>query len=64
MTTVRPGRATALALDAIRIPGGDGYVNEYPTGRLLRDARLCEIGAGAGEIRRIPIGREPFRETA
>ncbi len=57
-------RATALALDAIQILGGNGYVNEYPTGRLLRDAKLYEIGAGTSEIRRILIGRELFRETA
>ena len=57
-------RATALALDAIQILGGNGYVNEYPTGRLLRDAKLYEIGAGTSEIRRMLIGRELFRETA
>ena len=57
-------RATALALDAIQILGGNGYVNDYPTGRLLRDAKLYEIGAGTSEIRRMLIGRELFRETA
>ena len=57
-------RATELALDAIQILGGNGYVNEYPTGRLLRDAKLYEIGAGTSEIRRMLIGRELFRETA
>ena len=57
-------RATALALDAIQILGGNGYINEYPTGRLLRDAKLYEIGAGTSEIRRMLIGRELFRETA
>ncbi len=57
-------RATALALDAIQILGGNGYVNDYPTGRLLRDAKLYEIGAGTSEIRRVLIGRELFRETA
>ena len=56
-------RATELALDAIQILGGNGYVNEYPTGRLLRDAKLYEIGAGTSEIRRMLIGRELFRET-
>ena len=57
-------RATKLALDAIQILGGNGYINEYPTGRLLRDAKLYEIGAGTSEIRRMLIGRELFRETA
>lgn len=56
-------RATALALDAIQILGGNGYINDYPTGRLLRDAKLYEIGAGTSEIRRMLIGRELFRET-
>jgi isovaleryl-CoA dehydrogenase len=57
-------RATAMALEAIQILGGNGYVNDYPTGRLLRDAKLYEIGAGTSEIRRMLIGRELFRETA
>ncbi len=57
-------RATAAALEAIQILGGNGYVNDYPTGRLLRDAKLYEIGAGTSEIRRMLIGRELFRETA
>ena len=57
-------KATAMALDAIQCLGGNGYVNEYPTGRLLRDAKLYEIGAGTSEIRRMLIGRELFRETA
>ena len=57
-------RATKLALDAIQILGGNGYINEYPTGRFLRDAKLYEIGAGTSEIRRMLIGRELFRETA
>ena len=57
-------RATKLALDAIQILGGNGYINEYPTGRLLRDAKLYEIGAGTAGIRRMLIGRELFRETA
>ena len=57
-------KATRMALDAIQILGGNGYVNEYPTGRLLRDAKLYEIGAGTSEIRRMLIGRELFRETA
>ena len=57
-------RATAAALDAIQILGGNGYINDYPTGRLLRDAKLYEIGAGTSEIRRMLIGRELFTETA
>ncbi len=56
--------ATKLALDAIQLLGGNGYINEYPTGRLLRDAKLYEIGAGTSEIRRFLIGRELFTETA
>ena len=56
--------ATKCALDAIQLLGGNGYINEYPTGRLLRDAKLYEIGAGTSEIRRMLIGRELFRETA
>ena len=56
--------ATRIALDAIQILGGNGYINEYPTGRLLRDAKLYEIGAGTSEIRRMLIGRELFKETA
>lgn len=56
--------ATKLALDAIQLLGGNGYVNEYPTGRLLRDAKLYEIGAGTSEIRRFLIGRELFSETS
>ena len=56
-------RATQMALDAIQILGGNGYINEYPTGRLLRDAKLYEIGAGTSEIRRMLIGRELFNET-
>jgi len=55
--------ATKAALDAIQILGGNGYINEYPAGRLLRDAKLYEIGAGTSEIRRLLIGREIFRET-
>ncbi len=57
-------RATQAALDAIQILGGNGYINDYPTGRLLRDAKLYEIGAGTSEIRRMLIGRELFIETA
>jgi isovaleryl-CoA dehydrogenase len=57
-------RATQMALDAIQCLGGNGYINEYPTGRLLRDAKLYEIGAGTSEIRRWLIGRELFEETA
>ncbi|ABL99569.1 isovaleryl-CoA dehydrogenase [Shewanella amazonensis] len=55
--------ATKMALDAIQLLGGNGYVNEYATGRLLRDAKLYEIGAGTSEIRRMLIGRELFNET-
>lgn len=55
--------ATKLALDAIQLLGGNGYINDYPTGRLLRDAKLYEIGAGTSEIRRMLIGRELFKET-
>jgi len=57
-------RATAVALDAIQCLGGNGYINDYPTGRLLRDAKLYEIGAGTSEIRRMLIGREIFDKTA
>src|SRR5713101_4880163 len=56
--------ATRMALDAVQILGGNGYINEYPTGRLLRDAKLYEIGAGTSEIRRMLIGRELFEESA
>jgi isovaleryl-CoA dehydrogenase len=56
-------KATAMALEAIQCLGGNGYMNEYPTGRLLRDAKLYEIGAGTSEIRRMLIGRELFEET-
>ena len=56
--------ATKLALDSIQILGGNGYINDYPTGRLLRDAKLYEIGAGTSEIRRMLIGRELYRESA
>ncbi|MBY5990696.1 isovaleryl-CoA dehydrogenase [Ferrimonas balearica] len=55
--------ATQIALDAIQLLGGNGYINEYPTGRLLRDAKLYEIGAGTSEIRRWLIGRELVSET-
>jgi len=57
-------KATWMALEAIQALGGMGYVNETPTGRLLRDAKLYEIGAGTSEIRRMLIGRELFEETA
>lgn len=57
-------RATACALEAIQALGGNGYVNEFPTGRLLRDAKLYEIGAGTSEIRRMLIGRELFEASA
>jgi isovaleryl-CoA dehydrogenase len=53
-------RATRVCLDAIQCLGGNGYINDYPTGRLLRDAKLYEIGAGTSEIRRMLIGREIF----
>ena len=56
-------RATWMALEAIQCLGGNGYINDYPTGRLLRDAKLYEIGAGTSEIRRMLIGRELFQET-
>lgn len=56
--------ATQMALEAIQCLGGNGYINEFPTGRLLRDAKLYEIGAGTSEIRRMLIGREIFKETA
>jgi isovaleryl-CoA dehydrogenase len=51
-----------MALDAIQLLGGNGYINDYPTGRLLRDAKLYEIGAGTSEIRRWLIGREMMAE--
>ncbi len=57
-------KATWMALEAIQCLGGNGYINDYPTGRLLRDAKLYEIGAGTSEIRRVLIGRELFKETA
>ena len=57
-------KATWMALEAIQALGGNGYINDYPTGRFLRDAKLYEIGAGTSEIRRMLIGRELFGETA
>ncbi len=57
-------KATQIALDAVQLLGGNGYINDFPTGRLLRDAKLYEIGAGTSEIRRWLIGRELFDETA
>ena len=57
-------KATQVALDAIQLLGGNGYINDFPAGRLLRDAKLYEIGAGTSEIRRMLIGRELFAETA
>ncbi len=57
-------RATWMALEAIQCLGGNGYINDYPTGRLLRDAKLYEIGAGTSEIRRMLIGRELFAQSA
>jgi isovaleryl-CoA dehydrogenase len=56
--------ATQMALQAIQALGGNGYINDYPCGRLLRDAKLYEIGAGTSEIRRMLIGRELFEATA
>ncbi|MBV9637176.1 MAG: isovaleryl-CoA dehydrogenase, partial [Methylobacteriaceae bacterium] len=55
--------ATRVTLDAIQLLGANGYTNEYPAGRLLRDAKLYEIGAGTSEIRRMLIGRELFEKT-
>ncbi|MGE0181394.1 MAG: isovaleryl-CoA dehydrogenase [Parvularculaceae bacterium] len=57
-------KATQVALDAIQLLGGNGYINEYPTGRILRDAKLYEIGAGTSEIRRMLIGRQLFEASA
>src|SRR5450755_3021063 len=57
-------KATQCALDAVQLLGGNGYINDYPTGRLLRDAKLYEIGAGTSEIRRMLIGRELFEKSA
>jgi isovaleryl-CoA dehydrogenase len=57
-------KATQVALDAIQCLGGNGYINDYATGRLLRDAKLYEIGAGTSEIRRMLIGREIYDKTA
>jgi isovaleryl-CoA dehydrogenase len=56
-------KATLMALEAIQTLGGNGYINEFPAGRLLRDAKLYEIGAGTSEIRRMLIGREIFEKT-
>jgi len=56
-------KATQMALDAIQLLGGNGYINDFPAGRLLRDAKLYEIGAGTSEIRRMLIGREIFNES-
>jgi isovaleryl-CoA dehydrogenase len=57
-------KATQMALQTIQALGGNGYTNDYPAGRLLRDAKLYEIGAGTSEVRRMLIGRELFAETA
>jgi isovaleryl-CoA dehydrogenase len=57
-------KATQVALEGIQALGGNGYINDYPTGRILRDAKLYEIGAGTSEIRRMLIGRELFAATA
>ncbi|MCA3052659.1 MAG: isovaleryl-CoA dehydrogenase, partial [Rhodocyclaceae bacterium] len=56
--------AVRVTLEAIQCLGGNGYINEYPTGRLFRDAKLYDIGAGTNEIRRMLIGRELFGESA
>jgi len=56
--------AVRVSLEAIQALGGNGYINDYPTGRFLRDAKLYDIGAGTNEIRRMLIGRELFDETA
>ncbi len=61
---LRGRKGDAVALEAIQALGGNGYTNDYPAGRLLRDAKLYEIGAGTSEIRRMLIGRELFAETA
>ena len=60
----RPSAPRRLALEAIQALGGNGYINDYPAGRLLRDAKLYEIGAGTQEIRRMLIGRELFEAAA
>ena len=57
-------RATQMALEAIQCLGGNGYINDYPTGRFLRDAKLYEIGAGTTEIRQMLIGRELMSHLA
>ena len=57
-------KATWMALETIQTLGGNGYINDYPAGRLLRDAKLYEIGAGTSEIRRMLIGREIFEKTS
>src|ERR1700761_516655 len=57
-------KATAMALDAVQILGGNGYINDFPAGRLLRDAKLYEIGAGTQEVRRLLIGRELYQRSA
>ena len=64
--SIRPGPAgvTRCARAAIHLPVGNGYINDYPTGRLLRAAKLYEIGAGTSEIRRMLIGRELFEKSA
>ncbi|MDQ2971476.1 MAG: isovaleryl-CoA dehydrogenase, partial [Pseudomonadota bacterium] len=56
--------AVQVALEALQCLGGNGYINEYPTGRILRDAKLYEIGAGTNEIRQMLIGRELFEDRA
>jgi isovaleryl-CoA dehydrogenase len=63
-SSMPPKRRPQMALDAIQLLGGNGYINDYPTGRLLRDAKLYEIGAGTSEIRRWLIGREMMAEDS
>ena len=62
-SSIAAERATWCALEAIQCLGGNGYINDYPAGRLLRDAKLYEIGAGTSEIRRMLIGREIFEKS-
>ena len=63
-SSIPPSAPPQVALDAIQMLGGNGYTNDYPLGRLLRDAKLYEIGAGTSEIRRMLIGRELFAKEA
>ena len=63
MWEISPLAISIFAQEAMECLGGNGYINDYPTGRLLRDAKLYEIGAGTSEIRRMLIGRELFNDT-